>query len=233
MSAKHTCVILAGGLGTRLRSAVPNLPKCLAPVGNRPFLAVQMESLAKQGVDSFVLSLGYMSDYVMEATAKLNRVFDFKYIIESEPLGTGGAIFHAMTKLGLEEVLVANGDTYIDADLDLMLKPLNISNRELMRVATVRVPDCSRYGGLQIVSGQITGFVEKGLVGAGNINAGLYRLHFSVFDGIAPGTSFSLEDRTLPMLANQGNLSACSVDGAFIDIGVPADYYRFCNEFRK
>jgi D-glycero-alpha-D-manno-heptose 1-phosphate guanylyltransferase len=231
MIARQTCVILAGGLGTRLRAAVPDLPKCLAPVRDRPFLVIQMESLSQKGVDSFVLSLGYLADRVMDATFNLKHIYDLTNIIESKPLGTGGAILHAMTELGLEEVLIANGDTFIDADLALMLKPLNIADDELMRVATVRVSDCSRYGGLQIVSGQITGFFEKGLVGPGFINAGFYRLHRSVFSSFLTGTSFSLENEVLPMLARQGHLSSCSLEGAFIDIGVPDDYYRFCTQF--
>lgn len=226
----QTCIILAGGLGTRLRAAVPDLPKCLAPVGGRPFLSIQMESLAQQGVDSFVLSLGYMADRVIEATSEQSQCIHVTTILEYTPLGTGGAILHAMTQAGLEEVLVANGDTFIEADLRPMLAPLDIASGELMRVATVAVPDCSRYGGVQITGGQITGLIEKGVAGPGSINAGLYRLHRSVFNAIPAGTAFSLETKIMPTLANQGNLSACSLDGSFIDIGVPADYYRFCNE---
>lgn len=227
---KQTCIVLAGGLGTRLRTVVSDLPKCLAPVGNRPFLAIQMESLAHQGVDSFVLSLGYMADQVIFAIADWSQNLSVVTVKEENPLGTGGAILNAMNELDLEEILVANGDTFIEADLEPMLEPLDVANDELMRIATVQVSNCSRYGGVQIVNDQIVGFIEKGVAGPGNINAGLYRLHRRVFEVIPIGTSFSLEHQIMPSLANFGYLSACCLNGSFVDIGVPEDYYRFCDE---
>jgi D-glycero-alpha-D-manno-heptose 1-phosphate guanylyltransferase len=232
MSAvKNTCIILAGGLGTRLRSAVPDLPKCLAPIRGRPFLSIQLEFLAQQGIDAFVLSLGYMADRVIEATSELSQRLHLRTICEDSPLGTGGAILRAMSKAGLEEALVANGDTFIDADLAMMLAPLDIRSGETLRMATVFVPDCSRYGGVRIVGRRVTGFMEKGVPGPGSINAGLYRLHKSVFNEIPIDEPFSLETKIMPRLAASGSLSGCHLEGSFIDIGVPADYYRFCNEY--
>jgi D-glycero-alpha-D-manno-heptose 1-phosphate guanylyltransferase len=190
-----------------------------------------MESLAKQGVDAFVLSLGYMAEHVVDATSELSQRMHLTSIREESPLGTGGAILNAMCEAGLEEALVANGDTYIDADLTMMLEPLDIRNGESMRMATVSVPDCSRYGGVQNTGRQVTGFLDKGVTGPGKINAGLYRLHIDVFNGIPRGEPFSLETILMPQLVSLGKLSGCYLEGQFIDIGVPADYYRFCNEY--
>lgn len=223
------CVILAGGLGTRLRPVVADRPKCLSPVGDRPFLRIQIESLAAQGVRRFVLSLGYMAEAVIDALPVLGSdALQIEYVVESLPLGTGGALLHAMDRLGLDEVLAGNGDTFLEADLGALLRPLDREGGESMRVATVAVDDRTRYGGLAIEGSRIGGFVEKGSPGPGWINAGLYRLCRDAFDGLSPDSAFSLESVVMPALAAQGRLHAAKLEGGFIDIGIPDDYLRFC-----
>jgi D-glycero-alpha-D-manno-heptose 1-phosphate guanylyltransferase len=225
---RQTCIVLAGGLGTRLRSAVAGLPKCLAPVDGRPFIEIQVAALLRAGVDEVVLSLGFMADKVIEAVGRMDGRQRVRHVVEAELQGTGGAIAFAMDRLGLEEALVTNGDSYLDGDIGGMLAPLDAGAGELFRMAVVRVPDRGRFGGVQIDrQGHLLGFVEKGQQGPGEINAGLYRLRR---DALPTGHSgaFSLEAEVLPGLVRRGAVRALSVTGNFTDIGVPDDYFRFC-----
>lgn len=224
----QTCVVLAGGLGTRLRSAVLDLPKCLAPVGARAFLEIQLQALAAQGFNHFVLSLGYMAAAVQEAARRFRVAAQIDCVVEEEPLGTGGAVAAAMREAGLTETAVVNGDTYIDADLSAMLEPLRLAEGETMRIAVIAVEDRARYGGVELDGSRVSAFVEKGRTGPGPINAGLYRMHESAFADRAPGEAFSMETVILPKLMAARELRAATLYGQFIDIGVPEDYRRFC-----
>jgi D-glycero-alpha-D-manno-heptose 1-phosphate guanylyltransferase len=225
-----SCIILAGGLGTRLRSAVPDLPKCLAPVGGRPFLEWQLRSLTQRGVTHFVLALGHGAEQVREALCEpWAQELAIDYVIERETLGTGGAALYAMNDAGLDEALVANGDTFLGGSLAAMLSPLDLHGGELMRIATVAVADRARFGGVAVDgAGHVTAFLEKGQADAGPINAGLYRINRRALDGSAE-RSFSMETLVMPRLVAQRALGAREVSGPFIDIGIPEDY-RYFNE---
>lgn len=224
-----TCIVLAGGLGTRLRPVLSDRPKCLAPVGDTTFLALQMDALAQRGVTRFVLALGHLAQAVLEAVEPLRARFAIESVVEPQALGTGGALLHAMAEGGLEECLAANGDTWLDAELGAMLQPLDLAGGELMRMGCAVVDDASRYGSVRIgAGGRVEGFAARGQSGGAVINAGLYRLHRSVFGGRRAGAAFSLEAEVLPALAADGALRAVALPGAFIDIGVPDDYRRFC-----
>lgn len=227
-SALQTCVILAGGLGTRLRSVVSDVPKCLAPVGSRPFLEIQIRSLAAVGVNDVVLSLGYMSGQVIAAIDQRLAGIDVRHVVERELLGTGGAIAHVLDALQLDEVIVANGDTYLDGDLTAMLAPLDRARGELFRMAVVEVPSRARFGGVELDgAGHVTRFLEKGQAGGGFINAGLYRLCRSALPRGRSG-AYSLEADVLPELVREQQVKSCVIHGSFIDIGVPEDYRLFC-----
>ena len=223
-----TCIVLAGGLGTRLRSAVPDLPKCLAPVSGQPFISWQLRSLSKRGVGRFVLALGYGADRVLESLDHFwARELKIEYVLEPEALGTGGAARFAMSELGIEEALIANGDTFLGGSLKEMLEPLDLSGGELMRMATVHVPDRTRFGGVEVNAlHRVSAFLEKGHVGPGLINSGLYRLHRLGLVGAQLGPC-SLESQVMPALVSKFGLTAREVSGPFIDIGVPEDYYLF------
>lgn len=222
------CIVLAGGLGTRLRSFVPDLPKCLAPIAGRPFLEWQLYSLAERGIEHFVLALGHGAKAVLDALKQpwaLNLSIDA--VIESDLLGTGGAARFAMEKSELSEVLIANGDTFLGGSIQSMLLPLGLADGELMRIATVQVQDRARFGGVSVDDCQhVSAFLEKGQLGAGPINAGLYRINRRAFDGQGPGT-FSLETQLMPRLVAANALQARILAGPFIDIGVPEDYQLF------
>ncbi len=224
----QSCIVLAGGLGTRLRSAVANLPKCLAPVGQRSFLDVQVDALLAAGVTDIILSLGYKADAVIAAMQASPIQRPVRWVVEPQLLGTGGAIAHVMDTLGLDETWVANGDTFLSGNLSAMLKPLERSKGELFRMAVVRVENRSRFGGVAInAQHQVERFLEKEAAQAGDINAGLYRLCRSALPSTSPGP-YSLENDVLPDLVGQRCVTAVRIDGSFIDIGVPQDYFRFC-----
>jgi len=226
------CIVLAGGLGTRLRSAVSDRPKCLAPVGERSFLEVQLDALAAQGIEHFVLSLGYMADLVQDAVRGFRADgMRIDCVTETHPLGTGGAILNAMAQTRLDEVTVVNGDTFIEAPLGAMHETLKLNEGETARMALTQVQDRSRYGGVEFGTGSVIGsFVERGRRGPGLINAGLYRLHRSAFSGFVPGAAFSMETEVLPALMAMSSLRGAVLQGRFIDIGVPEDYWQFCAE---
>ncbi len=227
-TGRQSCIVLAGGLGTRLREAVADRPKCLAPVGTRPFLEIQIDALRAAGVDDIVLSLGYMAEQVIDAVQQMPTREHVRHVVEPSLLGTGGAIAFAMDSLGLDEALVANGDTYLDGDIGGMLAALDRDGGELLRMAVVQVPDRGRFGGVQTdPDGRVRGFLEKGAQGPGTINAGLYRLCRSALPA-AGSSAYSLESAVLPALVARGAVTARAIEGSFIDIGVPADYFQFC-----
>ena len=127
-----TAIILAGGLGTRLRSAVPGLPKCMAPVNGKPFMGYLIEYMALQGVSNFILSLGYMHQVIIDYVTKQYPNLHIDWVIEEEPLGTGGAIKLACSKVTGTYALVTNGDTMF-----------NINVAEVMQFNAAKHGDCT------------------------------------------------------------------------------------------
>lgn len=227
------CIILAGGLGTRLKSVLPNRPKCLAPINNSNFLEMQLSMLFKQGIQKFVISLGYLGEMVESELGKLKLPLaeDIKTIHEEYPLGTGGAILNAMEQFKLNECMVTNGDTYLSGSIQEMKDRLLIDNGEIARMAVVEVLNRSRYGGVELKEERVSNFLEKGLSDKGFINAGFYRVHRNVFSEFKPGDNFSFETTVLPKLAKNKELGFASIDGDFIDIGIPSDYKIFCENY--
>ncbi len=222
------CIVLAGGLGTRLRSAVPDRPKCLAPVGDRPFLEFQLRALAAQGFGHFLLSLGHLAEMGEAAAGTFEVDARIECVVESAPLGTGGAVLHAMRYARLTDAAVVNGDTYIDADLSALLEPLAAPLGEVFRMAAIAVEDRARYGGIEVDGPNVLAFVEQGHTGPGLINAGVYHLSMAAFEGFEPGTAFSMETQVMPAVLRRRVRRAAVVAGEFIDIGIPQDYKRFC-----
>jgi NDP-sugar pyrophosphorylase family protein len=197
-------------------------------VGDRTFIDIQIATLARAGVQSVVLSLGYLAEQVIAAVAATKSSIPVQTVVEPKLLGTGGAVAYVLDTLDLDEVLVANGDTYLDGDLSPMNAALDRQGGEMFRMAVVEVPDRARFGGVECsADGRVVGFLEKGRSGGGAINAGLYRLCRAALP--APGRGpYSLEGEVLPQLVQQRRVTARPIAGQFIDIGVPADYQRFC-----
>jgi D-glycero-alpha-D-manno-heptose 1-phosphate guanylyltransferase len=231
MTAAPPCIVLAGGMGTRLKSVLADRPKCLAPVGNTVFLDIQLQALRAQGVADFILSLGHLSDQVLGWLSANPQWSDVRSVVEPSALGTGGAIAFAMDTFGLNEALVANGDTFLSGSLASMLLPLCADQQEFFRMALVQVPDRTRFGGVGLrEDGRITGFIPKGSTTAGAINAGLYRLHRRSLPRKID-QSLSVESEVLPTLVEQGLVFGAPIEGSFTDIGVPEDYADFCARY--
>lgn len=225
MSIKQA-IVLAGGLGTRLREAVPDLPKCMAPVAGRPFLYHVINYLRRQGITSFIFSLGYKHEVIEQYLKDEFHTLDYQCVIETEPLGTGGAIQLSCRHASEKQVLVTNGDTLFkvnlaelasfhkaqDADCTLALKPMK---------------NFDRYGMVEInKKGIVESFREKQFYTDGLINGGVYLLNVERFLAHSYPLKFSFEKDYLEQQVEQGTLSAQAQDGYFIDIGIPDDYNK-------
>lgn len=225
----HELLVLAGGFGTRLRSAVPEVPKPLAPIGGRPFLSYQIECWVAQGVRRLSFLLHHQAGLVEKFLDELRGQSwlgdcELRSVTESVPMGTGGAVAFAIDRLKISgPFLVTNADTWLGTGL------AELSASAAPAIAVVQVPDSGRYGAVRTdESGRISAFDEKSeLAGAGWINAGLYHLHPQLFEGW-DGAAFSLERDSFPGLVAAGKLTAVPLATEFIDIGIPADYFRFC-----
>jgi len=218
-------IILAGGLGARLRSVVPDLPKPMARVAGRPFLAWVLEHLATAGCARAVLAVGYRHEAIREHFGDRFQDMELVYSVEDTPLGTGGAIRLAADGVDDPPVFVVNGDTFLDLDYPAMLAAHRAAG-EAMSMAVCPVPDVGRYGALELADGHVAGFLEKGPAGPGTINAGVYLLSRRVLDMIPPGQACSFERQVLAPRLAEIRPAAFAAPGLFIDIGVPEDYAR-------
>jgi NDP-sugar pyrophosphorylase family protein len=220
-------VLLVGGLGTRLRSAVSSLPKALASVGDRPFLELLVRQLARQGIDQLVMCTGYLAEQI-EKTLGDGSNFGVKieYSKEAVPLGTAGALKLAQGYIQHEsEFLVLNGDSFLQIDFSELIN-FHRKRDSLATIAVVPVQNASRYGTVQVeADDRVLGFAEKtGDNVPGIINAGVYVFGSAIFAQIPQGPA-SLERDVFPNLLGLG-VYAFEQRRLFIDIGTPDDYGR-------
>ncbi len=215
-------VVLAGGLGTRLRSVVHDRPKILAPVGDRPFLDHLLAFLHEQGARRIILALGVMAEQV-EAHLERSPLdgLDIVTSIEPEPLGTGGALVNTSRLLRSDPFLVMNGDTFVGADLRAFVMTATALPNEAALLA-VRVEDASRYGRLVLDrDDRIRHFEEKGEAsGEAWINGGIYLFQRHLLDRLKTRQKCSLERDLLEAL-EPGTIMAVRSDAEFVDIGTP------------
>lgn len=221
--ARTTAVILAGGLGTRLRTVVSDRPKVLAEVAGRPFLGYLLDRLAAVGVQRVVLCTGYLAELVNSTFGENYRGVELVYSREEQPLGTGGALRLALPLIDSDPVLVLNGDSFCNANLKVFCDRHIRAGAKASLVLT-RVPDVGRYGVVDTDAvGAVTSFVEKGeRQGEGLINAGIYLLSRTMLATIPATGAVSLEREIFPQWIGKG-LYAFSQPARFIDIGIPAD----------
>lgn len=223
MTATDEAIILAGGLGTRLRGVVGDLPKPLAPVAGRPFLAWLLDALASQGMRLAVLATGYRGSQIQAALGNTWRGMAIRYSHEAEPLGTGGAVALAMAHVAGDACWVLNGDTWLGLDYARFDAAVRKAGARL-GIALASVPDVARYGAVRVEDGRIAGFIEKGRAGPGLVNAGVYRLSRTLLEGFPGGNAFSFErDVMVPAAARETVVGYTDTED-FIDIGVPEDY---------
>ena len=233
MTLADEVIVLAGGLGTRLRSVVPDLPKPLAPVAGRPFLAHLLDQHAAQGVRKVILAVGYRAGLVREAIGSHWQGMDVDYSEETEPLGTGGAVALAMRKVAGDAFHVVNGDTFLHYRL-AGLEQATHAARCAIGVALAGVPDVGRYGAVQLdAAGRVAAFREKGGAGESLINAGSYFIADPDILDRGGQARFSFETDVLQPAAGQGLVAGWSETRDFIDIGVPEDYARAQHRFRE
>ena len=221
-------IILAGGLGTRLRSVVSGVPKCMAPVGGKPFLWYLLENLRRFEVERVILSVGYLREVIEEWVAKHSAEypFEFCFAVEEQPLGTGGGIRLAASKAQGPEVIVLNGDTWFDADLERLADFRSRSGKPVA-MALKPMRDFDRYGTVGLApDGTVAAFHEKRHCDDGLINGGVYALDFNsgIFDG--QPEKFSFEKDILEPFCLSGQICGLVQHGYFIDIGIPEDYGR-------
>jgi len=225
-----TAVILAGGLGTRLRSVVPDLPKPMAPVNGRPFLACLMDYWMQQGIQHFVLSVGYRHQSIMDYFGSNYCGSPVEYVVEDTPLGTGGGLLLAVEKLSPNDpFLLLNGDTYFAVDLARLDVFARASQADWC-FSLFRTDEAGRYMGMDVAAnGQIIRLKSESVGVGGLANGGVYWVHpRALRDGaFAVGRSISLENDLFPAAVAAGQeLMGLEFCGTFIDIGVPADYQR-------
>lgn len=226
-------IILAGGLGTRLKSTIPDLPKCMAPVNGRPFLFYIINYLRSQGIEKFIFSLGYKHEVVETYLQTDFPTLDFQCLVEKEPLGTGGAILASCYKTSEKTVLVLNGDTIFkvdtekaftdhlrhDSDCTLLLKPME---------------NFDRYGVVELnEDDSIKNFEEKKFYKSGLINGGVYILDTEQFLAEELPGKFSFEKDYLEKYFETRKIYGSVQNEYFIDIGIPEDYFRVQQELKQ
>lgn len=230
--ARIPVAILAGGLGTRLRPVVGDRPKVVADVAGRPFLAWLLDQIAAAGFRDAVLCVGWEADQVEAAIGPAHGPLRVRYSREPSPLGTGGAVRHALSLLDGDSAMVMNGDSACDADLAAAWA----WHRALRSEATLvlaEVPDTDRYGRVEVdPAGAVCRFVEKQEgSGPGWINAGIYLLARERIEELPDRAPLSLERDVFPGWVGRG-LHGYRARGGFLDIGTPQSYARALAFFR-
>lgn len=226
------CIVLAGGLGTRLQSVVTDMPKCLAPVAGKPFLAYIIAYLQSYGIDRFIFSLGYKHEEVTKYLTLHFPRLDAELVVEEEPLGTGGAIKLGCSKASGSNVVIANGDTLFKADL-VKLAAVHAANNAHCTLALKPMENFDRYGVVELDNeNKIVNFKEKNAYREGLINGGLYVLDKQRFLDEQLPPKFSFEKDYLEALCFERTMIGLVQEKYFIDIGIPADYHRAQQELK-
>ena len=225
-----TAIVLAGGLGTRLREAVPGLPKPMAPVNGRPFLEYLIDYWIEQGVERFVMSVGYLHQHIVNHFGSCYRGVEIEYSVEESPLGTGGALLLASAKLKSNSpFLLLNGDTFFAVDLGQLLDFSSVIRADWC-FSIFQSSDQSRYLGLDLSSnGTIRSFNPSAPNDRKFVNGGVYLVHPNSLPQLGQSTkiNISLEQDLFPMALEKGqNFAGLEFTGTFIDIGIPSDYQK-------
>lgn len=218
-------IVLAGGLGTRLRSVVADIPKPLAPIRQRPFLAYLLDYWIEQGVTSFVLSVGYKYEAIQQEFGESYKECPISYAIEKKPLGTGGAVLLALQQLKNEDiVLIMNGDTFFKINLAKYCD-FYLNHQSDACIALHQSADTQRYTGVELnVDHRIVSFQQPDSV---LVNGGVYLLRPEILVEHYPlNIELSFEKDILPDLINLYNITGYLESSLFIDIGLPEDYHK-------
>lgn len=218
-------IILAGGLGTRLRSIVTDVPKPMAPISGRPFLEFILERLEKYGFEKVIISVGYKSEVIISHFGNQFGNLKIAYSVEEEALGTGGAITLALKSISSENVFILNGDTYADIDYHTFREGY-LTSKSLVGMALTRMENCERYGTCTVENSKVVSFAEKQGKKPGLINCGVYCINRNLFVGFNVPAIFSFERDFVQLYLSDLKPFAYISSGYFIDIGIPEDFLR-------
>ena len=221
MLAELNAVILAGGLGTRLRSVVQDRPKMLAEIAGRPFLTYLLDQLITVNIGEVVLCTGYRSHQVRDTLGDWHRGLGITYSVETFPLGTAGALRMALPLFRSDPVLVMNGDSYCDAEFGSFWQ-WHWRHEAVTSLLLTKAEDAQRFGQVEVAeNGAVTAFHEKGTsAGSGLVSAGIYLMSRNLIASIPGGTFVSLEREVFPRWVGRG-LYGFETESRFMDIGTP------------
>jgi D-glycero-alpha-D-manno-heptose 1-phosphate guanylyltransferase len=225
-------IVLAGGFGTRLSSRLDGVPKPMAPVAGRPFLEILLTRLQRAGCARVLLSVGHLHHIIQNHFGKSFNGMCVDYVIENQPLGTGGAIRFALTQAKESSVLVLNGDTYLQMEYADMLR-FHAAEGASVTMAVVHCADVARYGGVVVENKRIVAYAEKGSSGSGWISAGAYILDRNLEWPRALHQKFSIETDFFAPEIGRLRPAAYEVAGYFLDIGIPEDLDRAQKELAE
>ncbi len=230
-------IVLVGGRGVRLSSMVSDVPKPLAPVKGHPFLDILLDQLDQFGtIRKVVLAVGHRAEQIIDRYgANHSYRFEIAFSAEESPLDTGGAAQKALPLTGSAQVLILNGDSYVEFDL-AKLREAHQASKATATLVVVKAETVERYGSVVIdmQTMRILQFKEKGADrGAGWINAGCYLMNRSSFDPVENVRPMSLERERLPSLVSEETAYAHLSAGKFIDIGTPESYGRATDFFQE
>ena len=219
-------VILAGGLGTRLRSVVFDVPKPMANVLGRPFLEYLMDYWIAQGVSKFIVSVGYKRELIIAHFANSYRGITVTYVEETHPLGTGGGMLLASQNLKTPFLLL-NGDSFFKVELHKLIE-FHKNKDSDWTLSLFRTNESDRYGGVEIdQNSQIHTFRSVKSDTNALANGGVYYINPKVISNsnFISGNSYSLEVDIVPkLIEKKRKFFGMEIDAQFIDIGVPKDY---------
>lgn len=218
-------IILAGGMGTRLKSVIADLPKPMAPINEKPFLEYMLNYLKRYKIEHVVLSVGYKWKEIEGYFGKSFNGMQLSYAIEEEPLGTGGGIRLAMNSLKGNDCFILNGDTFFDVNLH-DLAEFHYAHQADLCITVKRKRDFFRYGTVKLEVCKVSAFEEKKPVKSGLINGGVYITHKQVFDQFDLPDKFSFERDFMEKYLSDLKIFAMRCSEYFIDIGIPADYEK-------
>ena len=219
-------IILAGGLGTRLRAAVPDVPKCMAPVAGKPFIDHVIQEALNAGVNRFIFSLGYMHEVIEKHLHQNYPDLDISITVEANPLGTGGGIKAACTHTNESNCIVLNADTLFRVDLKKLMN-YHLQHKAICSLALKPMHNFDRYGAVKInKDGFIQSFEEKKPVKKGLINGGVYVLNIPAFLSFGLPEKFSFEKDFLEAWLDSETMMGLVQEGYFVDIGIPEDFIK-------
>ncbi len=229
----HTAIILAGGFGTRLQSVVNDVPKPMAPINGKPFLDYQLHYLKHYGIKKVIFSLGYLAEKIQHHFKNSFNGIELVYVVEEHPLGTGGAIRLAIEQCTEEEVIVINGDSFFNLDLNSFYQ-LHRLHASQISLALRSVDNASRYGTIELNVHRIISFLEKNNQHQkGIINAGVYILNTKLYLSNTMASHFSIEKDFFEKQLTHLIINGFEFNGYFIDIGIPEDYSKAQHDFKE